>query len=169
MSETQPWLQMLLVRELEGFERELALCDDALLWRTLPGVTNSVGTLILHVTGNLQHFVGQVLGRTGYARDREREFSARDLSGETVAAEIRRTIAVVQAVMPTITDEALAQEYPEAVGGVRLPTGLFLTHLCAHLALHLGQAGYLRRTLTGLNQSAGPLPMKPLGERSARA
>src|SRR2546430_779840 len=36
---------------------------------------NSVGHLILHLTGNLSHFVGAQLGGTGYQRDREREFT----------------------------------------------------------------------------------------------
>lgn len=162
------WVSRLLVRELEAFERELALCEnDSLVWSTVPGVTNSLGTLVLHVTGNLQHFIGQVLGRTGYLRDREHEFRARDLPREALVAELRQTVAVVQAVLPTVTEETLAREFPEPVGGVRLSTGLFLTHLCAHLAFHLGQAGYVRRALTGNNQSAGPLPLPPLATPAA--
>ena len=55
----------LLVRELEGLRREIALFpDDASIWRTVPGVTNSAANLALHVAGNLQHFVGRVLGGT---------------------------------------------------------------------------------------------------------
>jgi hypothetical protein len=49
------------------------------------------------------------------------------------------------------------------LGGIRLPVGLFLLHLCAHLAHHLGQAGYLRRALTGEDRSAGPISMRSLG------
>src|SRR5689334_19823560 len=36
---------------------------------------NSVGHLVLHLAGNLNHFVGGQLGGTGYIRDREREFT----------------------------------------------------------------------------------------------
>src|SRR6186713_2326213 len=68
----------LLQRELAGFEREIGLFpDDETLWRTMPGVPNSAGNLALHVAGNLQHFVGAVLGGSAYVRDRNGEFSRR--------------------------------------------------------------------------------------------
>ena len=63
----------LLVRDLEGFQREISLFpDDGSVWRTLPGVTNSAGNLALHVAGNIQYFIGAVLGGSGYRRDRDR-------------------------------------------------------------------------------------------------
>ena len=71
-------LSRLLERELETFARELELFpDDESLFKTLPGVGNSAGNLGLHVCGNLQHFVGAVLGGTGYVRNRDAEFAAR--------------------------------------------------------------------------------------------
>src|SRR5258708_614165 len=45
------------------------------LWRKPIEPGNSVGHLILHLTGNLNHFVGAQLGGTGYVREREREFT----------------------------------------------------------------------------------------------
>jgi hypothetical protein len=71
-------LSILLLRELATFERELALFpDDQTIWRTAPGMGNPAGNLALHVAGNLQHYVGAVLGGTGYERRREAEFSRR--------------------------------------------------------------------------------------------
>lgn len=157
------WIRLLLTRELTSFSKELDLFkDEALLWTTLPGVSNSAGTLALHVCGNLQHFVGAVLGGTGYQRNRELEFSLRDLSRATLSAELQKTIQVVQAVLSDLPASALSEEYPEVLGGLRVPTGLFLLHLSNHLAHHLGQAGYLRRILTGTNQSSGPLAIHGL-------
>ena len=163
MNQTASWLSRMFVRELEAFERELALFpDESLVWKTVPGVTNSVGTLTLHVCGNLQHFVGQGIGRTGYLRDRNHEFSARDIARDALQRELRTTIGIVERIMPQVTDDDLMREYPEAVGGVHMLTGMFLTHLSAHLAFHLGQAGYLRRALTGETRSANPVPLQPL-------
>ncbi len=157
------WIGVMIGRELATLDAELALCaDDAMVWATLPGVTNPIGTLTLHVCGNLQYFVGALLGGTGYVRDRPREFAARGLSRSELQQELLVTRDVVRAVMATVTDDRLAHEYPEPVGGVRMRTGAFLTHLVAHTALHLGQAGYLRRALSGSNQSAGPAPLTPL-------
>jgi DinB family protein len=156
-------LQRLYVRELEAFRREIELFpDDALPWRTAPGIANSAATLGFHVCGNLQHYVGHVLGGTSYVRDRGREFARRDGTRADLAREIAATIAVLEAVMPKIDEATLARDYPEEVIGMRIPTDLFLLHLSAHLAHHLGQAGYLRRLVTGDTRSSGPLPMKAL-------
>jgi len=165
------WLRLLLTRELASFSQELALFpDEHLIWRTVPGISNSAGTLALHVCGNLQYFVGAVLGDTGYVRNRELEFSARGAARATLAAELERTIQVVEAVLSALPEQALSAEYPDVPGSTRVPTGLFLLHLSTHLAHHLGQAGYLRRFLTGQNLSSGAVAMKALsGSRSSAA
>lgn len=156
-------LTVLFVRELRSFERELEMFpDDELVWKTMPGVTNSAGNLTAHVCGNLQHFVGRVLGQTTYVRNRDLEFSRSSGSRAELVGEIRATIAVVEKVLSTVDEATLARDYPEAVGGVTVSTRLFLLHLEAHLAHHLGQAGYLRRILTGDSRSSGPIGMKAL-------
>jgi hypothetical protein len=153
----------LLTRELVGFKRELGLFpDDQSVWRTVPGVTNSAGNLALHVAGGLQYLIGGVLGRTGYVRNRDAEFSPRSGTRSEVFAELDRAMAVVREVLPQLSEGALAAEYPEPVLGARFRTDRFLLHLCAHAAFHLGQAGYLRRAMTGNPASSGPLPLGPL-------
>jgi uncharacterized damage-inducible protein DinB len=158
-----PWTSFLICRELRGFAREIELlADEARIWETLPGVSNSVGTLALHVCGNLQHFVGAVLGGSGYVRDRPFEFAARGLSRERLLAEIAQTLSEVERVLPGLSEAALSAPYPDVLGGLRPPTGLFLQHLACHLSHHLGQAGYLRRTLTGDNRSSGTISRESL-------
>jgi hypothetical protein len=152
-----------LVRELDGFKRELALFpDDESVWTTLPGVTNSAGNLALHVAGNLQHFIGAVLGGTGYVRNRELEFGQRSGPRENIYAELDAAIAVVRRVLPGIANDTLDQEFPEQLMGMTFRTSTFLVHLCAHAGFHLGQAGYLRRILTADSKSSGPIPLQPL-------
>lgn len=160
-------LETLVVRDLEAFAREVEMCPADRLWATLPGVTNSVGNLALHVAGNLQHYVGAVLGGTGFVRQRDDEFGRRSGAPAEVAALLRETAAVVRAVLPTLDDAALVADYPVALGWQVIKTDIFLQHLSAHLAMHLGQAGYLRRILTGDNVSAGPMGLQELGGRPA--
>jgi len=156
-------IELMLLRELEGFEREVSLyADDEILWRTVPGVTNSAGNLAMHVTGNLQHYIGAVLGSTGYVRNRDAEFARRSGTRAEVLAELRNAARVVRDVLPKLTDERLSGEFPELIMGMRFRTGAFLVHLCAHAGFHLGQAGYLRRALTGNAASSRPLPLSPL-------
>jgi hypothetical protein len=157
-------LATLLTRELEGFKREIALFpDDETIWRTLPGVTNSAANLAIHVAGGLQYLVGSVLGGTGYVRDREREFGRRSGSRGEVTAQLDRALTVVCDVLPRLSEDVLEGDFPEPVLGVTFGTRVFLLHLCAHAAFHLGQAGYLRRAMTGDSTSSGPLPLQALG------
>ena len=156
-------VRRLLVREIDTLVREVSLMPtDESLWQTIGGVTNSVGTLALHCAGNLQHYVGAHLGRSGYVRDRPREFSARGLSRDEVVAELRRAREAVERALSSLPDTALEGEFPEAIGGRMLPTRLFLLHIAAHLAFHVGQAGYLRRAMTGDTTSADTVSIKAL-------
>ena len=154
-----------MTRELEAFAREVELFpDDDSLWRTLPGVANSAGNLALHVCGNLKHFVGAVLGASGYVRRREAEFAARSGRREDVARQLREAAGVVTAVLPRLPRGVLEAPYPEPHDGVQLRCDAFLLHLCVHLAFHLGQAGYLRRALTGDARSSGAVSLAALAK-----
>lgn len=141
-------IALLLARELESFSRELALFpDDESIWRTREGVPNSAGNLALHVAGNLRHFVGAVMGGTGYVRDRDAEFSRRSGTRAEVAGEIADAVRTVRRVLPQLTDAQLDVEITPPGSPAPITTRRFLVHLCAHAGFHLGQAGYLRRML----------------------
>ena len=139
-------LHDLLVQNLKAFTREVeAVPSDAALWAACPGVTNTVGNLALHVAGNLQFFVGGVLGGSGYVRDRDREFSQRSGTRAEVAQELERARQAVATVLPGLSEEDLRREFPFTLEGRRFPTDVFLLRLGQHLTYHLGQANYLRR------------------------
>ena len=158
-------LVTLFVRELETVQREVELCpDDAALWKTAPGVSNAVGNLAAHLAGNVQHFVGAVLGKSGYVRNRDHEFARRDGTRAELVADLQAAIDAVKKYLPAMTDADLEREYPETVGGVKMRTSLFLMHLVSHAGFHLGQADYLRRTLNSDPRTAGTLPLKPLAQ-----
>jgi uncharacterized damage-inducible protein DinB len=141
-------LRSLLARDLRALAREVeAYPSDDLLWRTVPGIPNSGGTLVLHLLGNLQHFIGAVLGRTGYVRDRDAEFATRDLTRAELLRRIEVARASVDATLAQLDQERCEAEYPVPVTGRTLGTGDFLAHLAAHLAYHLGQIDYHRRML----------------------
>jgi len=164
MTDTINIVRVLLIRELEAFIREIDLVpDDAVLWKTPPGVTNSCGTLALHVAGNLQHYVGHVLGESGYVRNREREFQQHEGTKAEIISELRRTIDAVDRTLLNLPRATLDQQYPQSLGGVQPRTGVFLFHLVSHTGFHLGQAGYLRRILTGDTRTTGAIPVKDLG------
>ena len=163
MSDLGGNLAILLERELAGFERELGLFpDDETAWKTAPGLPNSAGNLALHVAGNLQHYVGAVLGATGYVRNRELEFGRRSGPRGDVLAELRAASRVVDSVRRRLPAERFETEFPERLDGLRLRTDRFLMHLASHAAFHLGQAGYARRAVTGDGRSSRPVPLRAL-------
>ena len=150
----------LMLRELRALQRELELFpDDAAIWALPEGVSNSTGTLVLHLSGNLRHFIGARLGHSGYVRDRKWEFEARGLSRAVLIGEVGEAAAVVQSVLPTLTAADLAATFPEAVGNQHMETGDFLLHLSVHLGYHLGQVDYHRRVVTRSATGAGAVPL----------
>ena len=154
---------ILLARDLDTLAHELELFpSDDKIWETPEGVTNSAGTLALHACGNLRHYIGAVLGGSGYVRDRPAEFETRGLSRQELLAKIDSTKTDLRAAIPALDPSVLDSQFPEAVGGVSIPTRRFLIHLCTHLAFHVGQVGYLRRLMTGENSGSGAVSVQPL-------
>jgi hypothetical protein len=162
MHDLTDYLQRTISRDLQTFQSEIELfpSDDA-VWRTVPGVANPAGTLALHVCGNLRHYLGAVLGGSGYVRDRDAEFSLRGVPRSEIVENLLGTHEVVTRTLQTLSPERLLAPYPETGMGV-LRTDWFLLHLGTHLAFHLGQAGYLRRMVTGDGTSTNPIRPKVL-------
>ena len=151
-----PIVQAMLLRELAAVRRSVAMYpDDASLWTLPGGLPNAGGTLVLHLAGNLQHYVGAVLGGSDYRRDRAAEFARRDVSRAELLAQLAGAVSAVERTLPTLSEESLLDPYPEAIGGRVLTTGTFLGHLATHLAYHLGQLDYHRRVVTGDPSGAG--------------
>lgn len=158
----------IFARELTSLRHEVdAYPTDADLWRVVPGIANSGGNLALHLAGNLQHFVGRVLGGSGYVRNRDAEFATRGLSRAEVGKLVDEALAAVTNTFRNLGAAELAAEYPEPVAKVRLNTADFLTHLASHLGYHLGQIDYHRRIVTGNSVTVGTV--SPVKLASARA
>ncbi|CAN5312956.1 hypothetical protein BH09BAC3_BH09BAC3_11200 [soil metagenome] len=145
MSITQS-LQTIFIRDLNKLEAELLLYPfEELLWNVQPGITNPAGNLCLHLCGNLQYYIGAVLGKSGYLRNRENEFAAKNISRENLLEEIAATKKAIERTLSSIGEKELASEYPQHVLGYPMSTSFFLIHLAAHLGYHLGQVNYHRR------------------------
>lgn len=144
----QAILKKLFKRDLEKLKAEIAAYNsEGNIWVVSEGIANSAGNLTLHLVGNLNHFVGTVLGNTGYIRQRDLEFSLKDISRDELIRKIEETIYVIDTVLDIVTDEQMASEYPIIVFEKGDTTGYFLTHLATHLTYHLGQVNYHRRLL----------------------
>ena len=159
-------LSRLLARELATLRDELlAYADERFIWAQPNGVPNSAGTLALHMAGNLRWFIGSQLGATGHVRNREEEFTMRDVPRAELIALVERTADEVTRTLATLDESAFDAPYPLPVGGLRVTTSRFLWHLEGHLAYHLGQVDYHRRIVTGNPAPVGALSLVALADR----
>lgn len=148
-SSLQADLTTFILRELAALRREIeAYPGEDLIWSLPSGAPNSAGTLALHLAGNLQHYVGALLGDTGYVRDREAEFASRDVSRRDLLRQIDAAERAVRSVLPSLPEDALEDPFPEPMRGVTVSTRQALLQVATHLAYHLGQVDYHRRLLT---------------------
>jgi uncharacterized damage-inducible protein DinB len=118
-------------------------------WRNPFQFGNSVGHLVLHLTGNLSYYIGAQVAKTSYMRDRDLEFTeSRRPSKSQVLRKFDEAIAMVIA---TIEAQSEA-DWTAAYAAEREPEAKdrFTAFLrCAsHLYHHVGQINYLSRELT---------------------
>ena len=122
--------------------------DDAAMWKISGEIPNSGGNLALHLVGTLKSFIGAQLGKSGYGRQRDLEFSNKNTPRAELLKMIDETADVVAATLDKLTPDQLEQVYPIVVFADRttpMTTGWFLIHLATHLNYHLGQINYHRR------------------------
>jgi uncharacterized damage-inducible protein DinB len=117
------------------------------MWEVTGDLSNSAGNLCLHICGNLQHFIGSVLGVSGYKRDRDSEFSRKNIPMDEIIRKIDHTIFTVKKTLNELDVNKLDEIYPINVFGKEMTTRFFLAHLTTHLNYHLGQINYHRRLL----------------------
>lgn len=118
-------------------------------WRKPYPYGNSFGHLTLHLVGNLNYYIGTQIARTGYVRDREREFTERNPPPkQAVFRQLDEAVGLVVQTLETQTAETWSQEY-QAVGAEHTKDhfGIFL-RCAAHFNHHLGQMIYLVKELS---------------------
>ena len=138
--------KFLFNRDLLKLKQEIeSYSDQNKLWNVEKGISNSAGNLCLHLIGNLNHFIGATLGNTGYVRNRELEFSQKNIPADELVKRINDTVVVVENTLNKLSDDILNEYFPLLYHDERVSTMLMLTHLLTHLGYHLGQINYLRR------------------------
>lgn len=124
--------------------RELAApLTNAQFWQKPFPFGNSFGHLVLHLTGNLNYYIGAQIAKTGYVRDRPREFN--DPNPPSKDEALKRFDHAVEMVLKTIraqSPEDWSSEY-SAVGSDAKKRLDIVVVCVAHMQLHIGQMIYL--------------------------
>lgn len=140
-------LQYLFQRDLDRLKSEVeAYQSEDDLWVIKGEIKNSAGNLCMHLIGNLNHFIGHVVGETNYQRNREFEFSGKLPKAELLQS-ISETKKVVKASLSKLKEEKLGKPFPIQLFDVEYSYSTMLIHLTGHLNYHLGQINYHRRLI----------------------
>ena len=144
----------LFQKDLDKLKEEISLYPkDEQLWQIKEGINNSGGNLCLHLTGNLQHFIGAVLGDSGYVRNRDAEFRVKNIPRSKLLEDIDITRSVVTDTLEQLSKNDLQKDYILPVLDEKTNTSYFLIYLLSHLNYHIGQINYHRRIITGTQQT----------------
>ena len=117
-------------------------------WRKPYPYGNSVGHLVLHLTGNLSYYIGARVAETGYVRNRDKEFTdPNPLHKDEALKVFDRTVAMVVATIRKQKTEDWGKAYtaerePEAADCFQI-----FVRCAGHAYHHVGQIVYLSREL----------------------
>jgi uncharacterized damage-inducible protein DinB len=125
----------------------VASLTEEQFWKNPFPYGNSVGHLVLHLTGNLNYYIGAQIAQTGYVRDRPREFTETKLpSKQEALAEFDKTIEMVKATVRKQSAEDWSSAYSGT--GVTWDNRFAITLDCAaHADHHIGQILNLAREI----------------------
>ena len=107
----------------EIFERDLNKLKNEIssykheknLWVIEESISNSGGNLCLHLIGNLNHFIGTVLGNSGYIRNRDSEFTGKNVPRAELISGIENVIEVVKQTILNLNIDDMEKIYPQNV------------------------------------------------------
>lgn len=148
MAMTIEILKSLYNRDLNKLKVEIeSYQNEESLWKIDKNISNSGGNLCLHLLGNLNTYIGAELGKTGYVRQRDLEFSLKNIPKTELLEKLETLIEIVNSTLEKLSDDDLKKDYPQESLGYKMTTEYFLIHLLSHLNYHLGQINYHRRLM----------------------
>src|SRR5580698_1179329 len=121
----------------------VASLTEEQFWKNPFPYGNSVGHLVLHLTGNLNYYIGAQIAQTGYVRDRPREFNdpnppAKDEGLQRFEDAVAMVVRTIQAQSPQDWSSAYSGAGANATNRLDM-----VVQCAAHMQLHIGQMVYL--------------------------
>lgn len=141
-------LKTLFSRDLNRLKKEIeAYRNESVIWLVEKSIANSAGNICLHLIGNLNAYIGAGIAKTGYIRQRDLEFSQKNIPREELVQKIEATIQVVEDGLNSLTPEQMSADFPIVIWDQPTKMEYTLVHLTTHLNYHLGQINYHRQLL----------------------
>ena len=132
---------------LPKIERCLETLTDEQLWWRANENSNSVGNLLLHLSGNARQWIVGGLGGALDQRQRQSEFDERSvISKAELLSRLKETLAEVDAVLGAFNSARLLTPYQIQATEVSALEAIF--HVVEHFSMHTGQIILLTKLLT---------------------
>ncbi len=149
---------------LPRVEQCLSVLSEKQIWWRPHGTSNSIGNLVLHLSGNVRQWIVSGLGGAPDWRERDREFNeGGPIARQTLQTLLRQTVIQACRVLGRLTAPQLAKVH--LIQGFSV-TGLeAVFHVTEHFAYHCGQIIYITKAKLGKDLGFTRLPG---GERSKR-
>lgn len=145
---TQVLISQFFERDLGKLKEEISVYNpETKLWIIKNEIKNSAGNLCWHITGGLLYFIGSVLGNTEYIRDRDAEFSDKNIPMKDLINRVDDTMKIIKNVLESLDEVKMKEKFPISPFNKEVSTEYFLLHLYGHLNYHLGQINYHRRLI----------------------
>ena len=125
------------------------LTDEQIWWRPNPE-SNSIGNLLLHLSGNARQWIVCGLGGAPDQRQRQTEFDERDgMDRDELLRKLRTTVADVNDVLARFDPARLLDEYP--IQGTKATAIAAIFHVTEHFSMHTGQIILLTKMLAKID------------------
>jgi uncharacterized damage-inducible protein DinB len=125
------------------------LTDEQIWWRSGPE-TNSIGNLLLHISGNARQWIVCGLGGKPDKRVRDAEFKERRIiPRDELLSLLRATIVDVDKVLRDLDSARLLDEY--RIQGTEATALAAIFHVTEHFSMHSGQIILLTKMLANID------------------
>lgn len=124
----------------------IEVLDDEQVWRRPNESSNSIGNLLLHLSGNVRQWIISGVGGAEDTRDRASEFAAQGSASKSELIKLAKaTLEEADAVLAKIEDECAASNSDAPLQRVCRPQAYESTvfdaifHVVEHFSYHTGQ------------------------------
>src|SRR5260370_973977 len=123
---------------LPKIERCLELLTDEQIWWRANSQSNSIGNLVLHLSGNARQWIACGVGGAADARDRDAEFAQREtISREELRSLLKQTLGEVDRTLTQLDANRLLET--RTIQGLEVSVLEAILHVVEHFSMHTGQ------------------------------
>lgn len=141
---------LLLTDYLPRIERCVAVLNDEQIWWRANPESNSIGNLLLHLSGNVRQWIVVGLGGSPDTRDRDAEFAQREIiRRDELLQGLRQTLNEADQTLATFDSNRLLERFTIQKSDVSALSAIF--HVVEHFSMHTGQIIMLTKMFAAID------------------